>query len=238
MFTQTKIKTNPLFKEKFLIFDAEGSRVDLAAGLNPAPLERTQKFVNPRTSVEEFINEEEQAAGAAIQKPIKETYEGIRDALIRTKNDILSVPQEALDTATGAAGNTVSWATRLAGSTIRLPIAIGAHLASLPFALVGNIGRHIMDIARVPFSATNVAIANISHGSLKVSAKANEYRGKVTEGSDKLDQKILGVGESLKNSVTGIRLPFIGNIKPSTPGAKSNGGDAAPAADAGGGGGD
>lgn len=238
MFTQTKIKTNPLFKEKFLIFDAEGSRVNLAAGLNPEPLKRTQQFVNPRASVEEFITEEEHAAGAAIQQPVKETYEGVRDSLKRTCQDILSVPQEMVDTATGAAGNAVSWTTRLAGSTIRLPIDITGHLASLPFALAGNIGRHVLDLLRVPFSAANVALANIGQGSLKASAKANEYRGKISAGSDKLDQKILSVGESLKNGVTGIQLPFIGKIKPSARGAKANSGDVAPAADAGGGGGD
>lgn len=237
MFTQTKIKTNPLFREKFLIFDA-GSKVDLLAGLKTEPLERTQKFVNPRASVEEFINREDQLAGAAMQKPIRETYEGVRNALKRTYHDIFSVPQEILDTATSAVGNTFSWTTRLAGSAIRLPISIVGHLASAPFALAGNIGRHALDIARVPFSAANVALAKISTVPLKISAKSQEYRGKTVERSDKYDQKILSIGEKLRSGITGIKLPLIGNIKPSTPGAKENSSDATPAVNAGGGGDD
>lgn len=237
MFTQTKIKTNPLFKEKFLIFDA-GGKLDIKNALNPEPLVRAQTFVNPQQDVHEFIAEEDKAAGDAMQQPIKETYQGVRDALKRTCQDVLSVPQEMVDTVTSAVGNTASWATRLAGSTIRLPIDIAGHVASLPFALAGNIGRHALDLLRLPFSVANVGLAKASYPILKLSTKAKHYRGRTTEGSDKLDQKILGVGESLRNGVTGIRLPFIGKIKPSARGSKAESGDAAPAADAGGGGGD
>lgn len=237
MFTQTKIKTNPLFREKFLIFDA-GGKVDLLAGLKTEPLERTQKFVNPRASVEDFINAEEQLAGAAMQKPIRETYEGVKTAITRTYQDIFSVPQEVLDTATGAVGKAVSWTTRLAGSAIRLPIAIASYVASAPFALAGNIGRHALDIARVIPSGINVALAKISTVPLKVSAKSQEYRGKTVERSDRYDQQIQAVGERVKNKIATLKLPFIGTIKPSAPGAKENSGDAAPPVNAGGGGDD
>ncbi|MBI4234717.1 hypothetical protein HY604_00255 [Candidatus Peregrinibacteria bacterium] len=241
MFTKTKNKKTQLFQEKFLIFDTEGSKVNLAAAFNPEPLPRTQQFVNPRQSLNEFIDKEDEAAGEAMQKPIKETYDGIKKAVTRTMQDVFSVPQEAVDTVTGTVGKTFSWAARLAGSAIRLPVATAGYLASAPFALAGNIGRHALDIARVPFSAAIAGLAKISKAPLKVSAKAQEYRGRTIERSDKVDQKIQGIGDTLKNGLSKIKLPFISNVKPSTAGAKAEGentGATAPAAPAAGGGDD
>jgi len=191
-----------LFKEQKLAFFKPGQL------LNPEPGKRTSEAVSPSESANKFNADENLLAQKQMQTPVKDTISSVKESVTGTIPAVLAIPQKALDITTNVVSAPIELATKIVSKTVAIPTKIATNLVTNTAGLAFNVARHAYDIAvKVPFSVLLVGSNYVG----RVIAKPSEYavvgREKASSAIDTVSSKIEGIGTSIRNRVTALKIP-------------------------------
>jgi len=188
-------------KERFLV------NLQPSAIFETEPAKRNEQLLSPQQDIAKFTAKENATTSAAMQKPISNLIDGIKNQIREIVKLPIKIAQTPVDIATGIVSKTVETLGKVAATAIDTPLNVTKTIITTPFGIIGNTIKHILDIGvKLPTSATNVMASYLGRVPMKVS----EVARKIQEKPISVGERIKGITNSVGSKVRELKLPGTG----------------------------